>query len=131
MSTTTTATSIDPTAPRYECDSGCGMLTFTWQPGDYKGGRLGTATFGQFVNKPIQVYDAKIIKDPVTQREVARDWGFQAQDGSFLGRMYVTSPRHSYIRFAHFRPNDQWPQVSFTVPVPDPLDSRGTIDKIP
>ncbi len=126
MSTTSTAT-INPTALRYDCDSGCGPLSFTWQAGDYKGGRLGTATFGKFVNKPIQIYDAKIHYGP-NGREVCRDWGFQAQDGSFLGRMYVSSPRHSYIRFAHFRATDQWPQQSFTVPDPDPLDSRDSIN---
>jgi hypothetical protein len=130
MSTTTTATSTNPTAARYQCGSGCGTLPFTWDTKMYQGGgRTGTATFGQFVNKPIQVFDAKIIYGP-DKREIARDWGFQAQDGSFLGRMYVSSPRHSYIRFAHFRANDQWPQVSCSVPVPDPEDSREAIDNI-
>jgi hypothetical protein len=127
MSTTTTAISTDPTAPRYQCGSGCGTITFQWGRRMPDNGRLGTVTFGQFVNKPIQVFDLHIIKSG--EVELYRDWGFQAQDGSFLGRMYV-SPKQSYIRFAKFRANDQWPQVTCSVPVPDPSDSRDPIDKV-
>jgi hypothetical protein len=127
MSTATTATYPDPTAPRYQCGSGCGTLTFSWGRRMPENGRLGTVSLGQFVNKPIQVFDAKELRDS-NNNLVLTDWGFQAQDGSFLGRMIV-SARQSYIRFAHFRANDQWPQVTCSVPRPDPLDPRDPIDK--
>ena len=124
---TTTATTTNPTAARYQCGSGCGTLTFTWDPKVFPGGgRIGTATLGQFVNKPIQVYDAKpILYNGV---EIGTNWGFQAQDGSFVGRMYVALYK-SIVRFAHFRPNDQWPQVLCVFSTPDPRDSREGIEK--
>jgi len=127
MSTTTTATTTNPTAARYQCGSGCGTLTFTWDAKVFPGGgRTGKATLGQFVNEPIQVYDAKpILYNGV---EIGTNWGFQAQDGKFVGRMYVALYK-SFIRFAHFRPNDQWPQVSCFVSTPDPRDSREGIEK--
>ena len=128
MSTTTTATSTDPTAPRYQCGSGCGTLTFSWGRRMPDNGRLGTVSLGQFVNKPIQVFDAKEIRDSYGNL-LYTDWGFQAQDGAFIGRMLV-SARQSHIRFVHFRPNDQWPQVTCSVPRPDPQDSRDPIDKV-
>ena len=126
MSTTTTATTTNPTLARYQCGSGCGTLTFSWGRQMPEGGRLGTVTLGQFVNKPIQVYDAQpIIYNGV---EIGKNWGFQAQDGSFVGRMYVALYK-SFVRFAHFRPNDQWPQVACFVSTPDPRDSREGIEK--
>ena len=119
--TTTTATTTDPTAARYQCGSGCGAITFQWGRQMPQNGRLGTVTFAQYVNKPIQVFDAKpILFNGV---EIGKNWAFQAQDGSFLGRMYVALYK-SYVRFAHFRPNDQWPQVACFVSTPDPRDSR-------
>ncbi|HYY99680.1 MAG TPA: hypothetical protein VE642_13855 [Pyrinomonadaceae bacterium] len=123
----TTVTSTTPTAPLYQCGSGCGRLTFNWTKPMPGNGYLGTATFGQFVNKPIQVYGAEPIL--YNGHQVGLNWGFQAQDGSFLGRMYVSTGK-CYIRFAHFRANDQWPQVSCHVPTPDPLDPPD-IDKVP
>ena len=124
----TTATSTDPAAPRYQCGSGCGRLTFTWGRHMPDNGRLGTATLGQFVNKPIQVFDRQEIK--LGDRVVAYNWGFQAQDGSFLGRMLVSAPAQSFIRFINFRPNDQWPQVFCAVPYPDSRDSREAIENV-
>ncbi|HEX8503214.1 MAG TPA: hypothetical protein VF659_21700 [Pyrinomonadaceae bacterium] len=125
--TTTTATTTDPTALRYQCGSGCGTLTFQWGRRMPENGRLGTVTFAQYVNKPIQVFDAQ----PILYRGkvVGTNWGFQAQDGSFLGRMLVSAYK-CYIRFTDFRPNDPWPQVSCSVPVPDPRDSRDPIDRV-
>lgn len=124
--TTTTATTTDPTLARYQCGSGCGTLTFSWGRQMPQGGRLGTVTLGQFVNKPIQVYDAKpIIYNGV---EIGKNWAFQAQDGSFVGRMYVALYK-SFVRFAHFRPNDQWPQVACFASTIDPRDSREGIEK--
>ena len=91
-----------------------------------EGGRLGTVTLGQFQNKPIQVYDAQpLLFNGV---RVGTNWGFQAQDGSFVGRMYVALYK-SFVRFAHLRPNDQWPQVACFASTIDPRDSREGIEK--
>ena len=125
---TTTVPSTAPTAPRYQCGSGCGTITFEWGRRMPENGRLGTVTFGEYVNKPIQVFDRREIR--YGDRVIAHNWAFQAQDGSFLGRMYVSAPRLSFIRFAKFRANDQWPQVSCSVPAPDPADSREAVENI-
>jgi hypothetical protein len=125
----TTVTSTDPTLPRYQCGSGCGLLTFNWKTRTPNNGRLGEVTLGQYVNKPIQVFDAQVIYAP-DGTELLTNWAFQAQDGSFLGRMYVSKLK-GFIRFAHFRASDQWPLVSCSVPVPDPRDSRDPLDRIP
>lgn len=124
---TTTVTSTDPTALRYQCGSGCGTLAFQWGRHMPEGGRLGTVTFAQYVNKPIQVFDAKPII--INGVELGKDWRFQAQDGSFLGHMLV-SARKGFIRFAKFRENDNWPQVSCAIPGPTPGDSREGIDSV-
>lgn len=89
-----------------------------------KGGYLGEVTIGQYVNKPIQVFDPKPITGGGT------DWQFQAQDGEFLGHMYVSRLK-SFIRFANFRPGDKFPQVTCVTPRPEPGDDRDPIDKIP
>ena len=127
MSTTTTATSTEPTAARYQCE-GCGPLTFQWGRQMPEGGRLGLASFGEFVNKPVQIFDVKIIYNGLKQ-EIARDWAFQAQDGSFLGRMYVSSPNHVFIQFAKFRPGDKWPQT-FCVAYPTVSGSPDTRESV-
>ena len=127
MSTTTTAVSTEPTAARYQCGSGCGAITFQWGRQMPENGRLGTVTFGKYVNKPIQVFDAQPIRDGAGN-EIGKNWAFQAQDGSFVGRMYVALYK-SIVRFAHFRPGDPWPQVACFVSTPDPRDSREGIEK--
>ena len=126
MSTTTTATTTEPTLARYQCGSGCGPLTFSWGRQMPDNGRLGTVTLGQFVNKPIQVFDAQPLY--YNNVEIGKNWAFQAQDGSFLGRMYVTFYK-SIVRFAHFRPNDQWPETLCFASPTDPRDSREGIEK--
>ncbi len=108
MSTTTTATSTDPTAPRYQCGSGCGTLTFQWGKRMPENGRLGTVTFGQYVNKPIQVFDAQPIK--YNDVIIGTNWAFQAQDGSFVGRMYVSSDQYN-VSFVNCN-NANWPLTS-------------------
>ena len=118
----TTATSTEPTLARYQC-TGCGPLIFQWTKPMPKGGWLGEVTFGKYVNKPIQVFASTPINGGV-------DWTFQAQDGEFLGHMLVSTLKN-YIRFVHFRPNDQWPLVSCAAPNPDGRDSRDGIDNVP
>jgi hypothetical protein len=122
----TTVTSTEPTLARYACNSGCGVLSFQWGRQMPEGGRLGTVSCGQFVNKPIQVFDAQPILDALG-RQIGLNWAFQAQDGSFLGRMYVAFYK-TIIRFAHFRPNDKWPQTLCTFDPTDPRDSREAIE---
>jgi hypothetical protein len=125
---TTPVTATNPTAPRYQCGSGCGTITFEWGRRTPENGRLGTVTFGQYVNKPIQVFDRREIR--YGDRVIAHNWAFQAQDGSFLGRMLVTAPSQSFIRFAKFRAGDQWPQVSCSVPVPAAGESLESIENV-
>ena len=127
MSTTVTTTA-EPTLAHYQCGGGCSPLSFKWTKPMPQNGWLGEVTFGQYVNKPIQVYDARPIFNNGVQ--VGLNWGFQAQDGSFLGRVYVTKLK-SYVRFAHFRANDPWPQVFCSVAAPDPRDSREAIENVP
>src|SRR3712207_5638811 len=74
-------------------------------------GRLGTVTIGQFVNKPIQVFAATPLAGGGT------NWRFQAQDGSFLGRLLVSRLK-GFIRFTDFRARDNFPLVACSVPVP-------------
>jgi hypothetical protein len=117
----TTATSTEPTLARYQC-TGCGALTFKWTKPMPQGGWLGEVTFGQYVNKPIQVFASTPIKG-------GTDWTFQAQDGSFLGHMLVSTYK-CYLRFVHFRANDKWPLASCVALNPDPRDSSAGIDSV-
>ena len=95
-------------------------VSFDWtQPMPY-GGWLGAT--GYYKAKDVQAYDAKPLANG------GLNWGFQAQDGSFVGRMYVALHK-SIVRFAHFRPGDQWPQVACFIAAPDPRDSREGIEK--
>ena len=125
----TTATSTYPTLSRYQCGSGCGVLTFQWGRQMPENGRLGTVTFREHVNKPIQVFDRQDVR--YNGQLVGYNWGFQAQDGLFLGRMFV-SLYQSFIGFTQFRPGDPWPRVTCTATAtPDPRDTREAIDKMP
>lgn len=112
----------EPTRTHYQCP-GCGPLSFKWTRRMPKGGWLGEVTIGQYTNTPVQVFDAKPLPGGGT------DWAFQAQDGSFLGHMYVSVLKF-YVRFAKFRPGDQFPQVTCSAASPDPADSREPIDKV-
>jgi hypothetical protein len=47
-------------------------------------GWLGTVSYGSINAKPIQVFDAKSVAGGTS-------WAFQAQDGSFQCRMFVSS----------------------------------------
>lgn len=126
MSTSTIPVTDNPTLDKYQCGSGCGTITFSWGRRMPEGGRLGTVTIGRFVNKPIQVFNAQ----PINNGLGGTDWRFQAQDGTFLGHMYV-SPRKGRIQFANFRPSDQFPLVSCSIRLPDPGDNIGDIPDIP
>lgn len=123
MSTPTTQTT-KPTKEQYYCGSGCGQLTLRWTKPMPENGWLGEVTIGAYVNKPIQVFAPQQLPDGC-----GTDWRFQAQDGSFLGHMYV-SKRKSYIRFAKFRAADQFPLVTCSAPYIEPGDDRSGIDRV-
>ena len=108
MSTTVTTTA-EPTLGHYQCGSGCSPLSFKWTRPMPQNGWLGEVTFGQYVNKPIQVYGAEPIL--YNGHQVGLNWGFQAQDGSFVCRMYVSSNQNN-INFVNCRPFANWSLTS-------------------
>ena len=129
MSAKTIVTTTNPTLAHYQCGVGCGTLTFSWDAKVYpNGGRTGRVTLGQFHDKPIQVYDPKPLYQVGTQCQIGINWGFQAQDGSFVGRILV-STYQTIVRFANFRPGDNWPQVTCLFSTLDARDSREAIEK--
>jgi hypothetical protein len=84
-------------------------LTFEWTRQMPANGYLGNVTFRQFKKKNIQVFDPK----PVSTYGVVlgTSWAFQAQDGSFICRMFVSAFNDLYITFSD-RKSGNWPLVS-------------------
>ena len=103
-----------PTLPRYNCGDSQSpdYISFNWTGTKPNGGWVGEVTYGGFLKKPIQAFDAKYIGPP-TDKLV--DWGFQAQDGSFICRMTVNSKlpllRNASVSFGTCR-NNTWPQLA-------------------
>src|SRR6185295_15974943 len=89
MATAETSTVTTPTKRVYLDDDDVRM-TFNWIRPMPHGGYLGEVSYGSFVKKPIQVFDAQI--DPADQ---SKTWQFQAQDGAFLLKMKVLSDQSS------------------------------------
>ncbi len=85
--TTTAVQAVKPTRLRYNCGDPQypDFITFNWTRPMPQGGWLGTLTYGGVVNKPIQVFDAKTDDPRFT------NWAIQAQDGSFVCRMHVST----------------------------------------
>ena len=84
----------------YYCPYEDAFVAFNWtRPMPY-GGWLGD-TDG-FTHKAVQAYDARTMSDGWL------NWGFQAQDGSFVCRMYVSPDRRS-LSFVNCRPYANWP----------------------
>ena len=81
-------------------------LTFQWTKKMPKNGYLGTVTFRQFQKKPIQVFDP----EPVYTYGILLgwSWAYQAQDGSFLCRMFVSAYYDSHVTFSDRKKGD-WP----------------------
>jgi hypothetical protein len=103
-SSTTTAV---PTRQHYFAYDGTPM-SFTWTKPMPQGGYLGTVTFGLLKNKSIQVFDPKDV-------QYGKSWAYQAQDGSFLCRMFVTSDWR-FITFSDSKKGN-WPLISvFSLP---------------
>jgi len=101
-----------PTNPNYNCgdQDSPEPISFTWTRRMPNNGWLGTVTYGNFVNKPIQVFDAKVDPKYNNGRGLT-DWAFQAQDGSFLCRMKVTpNVLRRNVWFESCK-NNNWPQL--------------------
>jgi hypothetical protein len=96
-----------PTKPSYFCPADVAQLGLSWtRPMPY-GGWLGTASASNMDN-PVKVQ----IYDPQPADNGRTSWGFQAQDGSFVCRMYVTSDQNG-VSFGNCRPSvDAWPLSS-------------------
>ena len=87
----------------YYCPYEGALLAFEWtRPMPY-GGWLGD-TDG-FTHKAVQAYDMK------TMSSGWQSWGLQAQDGSFVCRMYVSADQN-HITFVNCRPFANWPLTS-------------------
>lgn len=85
----------------YYCPNEGAFLAFEWTKQMPYGGWLGE-TDG-FTHKPVQAYDA------TPMRGGGLNWGIQAQDGSFVCRMYVSADQYT-ISFVNCR--GSWPVTS-------------------
>lgn len=96
-----------PTRSRYNCGDvdNPDYITFKWTRPMPNGGWLGEVSYGQIINKPVQVFDSKVNE---TTKIV--DWTFQAQDGSFLCHMYVSPPILKRNVWFGACKNNVWPQ---------------------
>ena len=111
---TTQAAKPKPTTiPTFYTEAG-ERLTFEWTREMPEDGYLGNVTFRQFQKKPIQVFDPEKVYSYGILLGVS--WAYQAQDGSFLCRMFVSAVRDSYVTFSESKKGD-WP-VPLTVLAP-------------
>jgi hypothetical protein len=79
------------------------FVSFDWTtPMPYDGWLGQTA---DYKSTAIQAYDARLLGDG------GLNWGFQAQDGSFVCRMYVSSDKNN-ITFVNCRPFANWSLTS-------------------
>lgn len=81
-------------------------LTFQWTKQMPDKGYLGTVTFRQFQKKPIQVFDPEQVRS--YGELIGWSWAYQAQDGSFLCRMFVSAYYDSHVTFSDRKKGD-WP----------------------
>lgn len=107
MSTPQTASAF-PTKRVYVDDDNA-LMSFTWIRPMPHNGYLGEVTFRSVKKKPIQVFGA--IDD-----NGSKNWGFQAQDGSFLCRMEVASDQNS-ITFLDLKKGN-WPLITLNARFP-------------
>ncbi|HEX8285322.1 MAG TPA: hypothetical protein VF588_18350 [Pyrinomonadaceae bacterium] len=92
-----------PDGQAYYCPYEGGFLAFDWTKSMPYGGWLGVAD--GFTHKDVQAYDARPLGGG------GLNWGFQAQDGSFVCRMYVSSDQQR-LDFVNCRPYASWPVTS-------------------
>ena len=84
-------------------------LTLEWTRRMPENGYLGNVTFRQFQKKPIQVFDPKIVVTFGVKLGIS--WAFQARDGSFICRMFVSNFNDVFITFSDRKKGD-WPLVT-------------------
>ena len=80
------------------------FVSFSWSPPMPYDGWLGQT--GGYKSVAVQAYDAQTMNGGSVL-----NWGFQAQDGSFVCRMYVTSDKNN-IQFVNCRPFTNWSLTS-------------------
>lgn len=88
-------------------------MTFQWTKPMPTNGYLGNVTFREFQKKPIQVFDPKPIE--VHGVVLGTSWAYQAQDGSFLCRMFVSAFNDVFITFSE-RKKGNWPLITVFAP---------------
>jgi hypothetical protein len=111
---TTTAVQAPPTriTTFYAVDTS-EPLTFQWTKPMPNNGYLGNVTFRQFQKKLIQVFDPKpVISYGV---ELGKSWAYQAQEGSFLCRLFVSNFGDVFITFSERKKGD-WPLITLLAP---------------
>jgi hypothetical protein len=111
---TTQATGTKPTTITTFFTEKGERLTFEWTRQMPDNGYLGNVTFRQFQKKPIQVFAPEKVYSYGVLLGVS--WAYQAQDGSFLCRMFVSAFRDAYVTFSELKKGD-WP-VPLTVLAP-------------
>jgi hypothetical protein len=79
------------------------FVSFNWTTPMPYGGWLGQTA--DYKAKDVQAYDAQPLSGG------GLNWGFQAQDGSFVCRMYVSSDQN-HITFVNCRPFANWSLTS-------------------
>ena len=89
------------------------VLTFQWTKPMPENGYLGNVTFRQFKKKLIQVFDPEPVVSWGVQLGIS--WAFQAQDGTFLCRMFVSNFGDLFITFSERKKGD-WPLITVYAP---------------
>jgi hypothetical protein len=98
-------------------------LTFQWTKQMPNKGHLGTVTFRQFQKKPIQVFEPKGVETFGVCLGIS--WAFQAQDGSFLCRLFVSNFGDVFITFSEPKKGD-FPIITLLAPHHPPIgDATG------
>jgi hypothetical protein len=100
-------------------------LTFQWTRPTPNNGYLGNVTFRQYQKKNIQVYDPKRIEAYGVLLGIS--WAYQAQDGSFICRLFVSNFGDVFITFSE-RKTGNWPLITLLAPHhASPGDSAGQL----
>jgi hypothetical protein len=87
----------------YYCPHEGALLAFEWTKQMPYGGWLGRTY--DIAEEDVQAYDARPLYGG------GLNWGFQAQNGSFVCRMYVSADQN-HITFVNCRPFANWPLTS-------------------
>jgi hypothetical protein len=98
------------------------VLTFQWTKQMPNKGYLGIVTFRQFQKKPIQVFDPKGVESFGACLGIS--WAFQAQDGSFLCRLFVSNFGDVFITFSDPKKGD-FPPITLLAPHHSTLGDAG------